>query len=141
MKLVLPDAASREVSIENTDEGSKAESVNSNMLGSRSFRGSCTIPVTTLWLASAKSMWFKTFMSESIVLFKRSDNQSRKLNGKIWLERERKFFRYINGSRSFRGSCTIPVTTLCIVNFAERQALKFRLYYFIIYSFNYFLSL
>ena len=64
MKLALPDAASWEVSIENTDEGSKAESVNSNMLG----------------------------------------------------------------SRSFRGSCTIPVTTLCIVNFAERQALKFRLY-------------
>ena len=33
----LPDAASREVSIENTDEGSKAESVNSKMSGSRSF--------------------------------------------------------------------------------------------------------
>ena len=43
----LPDAASREVSIENTDEGSKAESVNSKMSGSRSFRGSCMIPVTT----------------------------------------------------------------------------------------------
>ena len=64
MKLALPDAALREVSIENTDEGSKAESVNSKMLG----------------------------------------------------------------SQSFCGSCTIPVTTLCIVNFAERQALKFRLY-------------
>jgi len=36
----LPDAASREVSIENTDEGSKAESVNSKMSGRRSFRGS-----------------------------------------------------------------------------------------------------
>ena len=44
----LPDAASREVSIENTDDGSKAESVNSKMSGSRSFRGSCMIPVTTL---------------------------------------------------------------------------------------------
>jgi hypothetical protein len=30
----LPDAASREVSIENTDEGSKPESVNSKMSGS-----------------------------------------------------------------------------------------------------------
>ena len=48
MKLALPDAASREVSIENTDEGSKAESVNSKMSGSRSFRGSCMIPVMTL---------------------------------------------------------------------------------------------
>ena len=44
----LPDAASREVSIENTDEGSKAESVNSKVSGSRSFRGLCMIPVTTL---------------------------------------------------------------------------------------------
>jgi hypothetical protein len=44
----LPDAASRKVSIENTDEGSKAESVNSKMLGSPSFHGSCMIPVMTL---------------------------------------------------------------------------------------------
>ena len=44
----LPDAASREVSIENTDEGSKAESVNSKMSGSRSFRGLCMIPITSL---------------------------------------------------------------------------------------------
>ena len=44
----LPDAASREVSIENTDEGSKAESVYSKMSGSQSFHGSCMIPVTTL---------------------------------------------------------------------------------------------
>ena len=44
----LPDAASREISIENTDEGSKAVSVNSKMSGSRSFRGSYMIPVTTL---------------------------------------------------------------------------------------------
>ena len=58
------EVTSQEVSIENTDEGSNAESVNSKM----------------------------------------------------------------SGSQSFRGSCTIPVTTLCIVNFAERQALKFRLY-------------
>jgi hypothetical protein len=43
MKLAL-----REVSIENTYEGSKAESVNSKMLGSRSFCGSCMIPVTML---------------------------------------------------------------------------------------------
>jgi hypothetical protein len=45
----LPDAASLEVSIKNTAEGSKAESesVNSKMLGSQSFRGSCMIPVTT----------------------------------------------------------------------------------------------
>jgi hypothetical protein len=44
----LPNAASQEVSIKNTDEGSKAESVNSKMSGSRSFRGSCMIPVTML---------------------------------------------------------------------------------------------
>ena len=42
----LPEAVSREVSIENTEEGSKAESVNSKMSGSRSFRGPCMIPVT-----------------------------------------------------------------------------------------------
>jgi len=36
----LPDAASRKISIENTDEGSK------DVCGS--FRGSCMIPVTTL---------------------------------------------------------------------------------------------
>ena len=39
----LPDAASWEVSIENTDEGSKTESVNFKMSGSRSFRGSCYV--------------------------------------------------------------------------------------------------
>ena len=39
----LTDAALREVSIENTY---KAESINSKMLGSRSFCGSCMIPVT-----------------------------------------------------------------------------------------------
>jgi hypothetical protein len=44
----LPVAASWEISIENTDEGSKAVSVNSKMSGSQSFRGSCMIPVTTL---------------------------------------------------------------------------------------------
>ena len=33
----LPDAASLEVSIENTDEGSKAESVNSKVSGSQKF--------------------------------------------------------------------------------------------------------
>ena len=44
----LPDAASQEVSIENTDEGSKAESLNSKMSGSWNFRGSCMIPVMTL---------------------------------------------------------------------------------------------
>jgi hypothetical protein len=44
----MPDAASREISIENTDEGSKAVSLNSKMSGSRSFRGLCMIPVTTL---------------------------------------------------------------------------------------------
>jgi hypothetical protein len=43
----LPDAASREVSMENTDEGSKAKSVNFKMSGSQSFRGSCMIPFTT----------------------------------------------------------------------------------------------
>ena len=43
----VPNAASQEVSIENTDEGFKAESVNSKMSGSQSFRGSCMIPVTT----------------------------------------------------------------------------------------------
>jgi hypothetical protein len=53
----LPDSGSREVSIENTDDGSKAESVNSKMSGGHIF---C--------------------MSESIVRFKRSDNRSRKLN-------------------------------------------------------------
>jgi hypothetical protein len=42
----LHDATSQEVSIKNTDEGSKAESVNSKMLGSRSFHGSRMIPVT-----------------------------------------------------------------------------------------------
>ena len=46
----LPDAALQEVSIENTDEGSKAESVNSKMLGSQSFHGSRMIPVTTLYI-------------------------------------------------------------------------------------------
>ena len=44
----LPDAASREVSMENTDEGSKAKSVNFKMSGSQSFRGSCMISFTTL---------------------------------------------------------------------------------------------
>ena len=44
----LPAAALQEVSIENTDEGSKAESVNSKVSESRSFRGLCMIPVTTL---------------------------------------------------------------------------------------------
>ena len=44
----LPDAASREESIENSDEGSRAESIKSKMSGSQSFRGSCMIPVTTL---------------------------------------------------------------------------------------------
>ena len=47
-EISLPDAALQEVSIENTDEGSKAASVNSKMSGSRSFCGSCMIPVTTL---------------------------------------------------------------------------------------------
>ena len=42
----LPDAALLEISIENTDEGSKAVSVNSKMSGSQSFRGPCIIPVT-----------------------------------------------------------------------------------------------
>ena len=46
----LPDAASPEVSIENTNEGSKAESVNFKMSGSRRFCGSFMIPVTTLYL-------------------------------------------------------------------------------------------
>jgi hypothetical protein len=73
----LSDAASQEVSIENTDEGSKAERVNSKMLR----------------------------------------------------------------SRSFRGSCMIPITTLCISIFAESQARIFRLYEFKIYSFNYFMFL
>ena len=36
----LPDAASWEVSIENTDDGSKAESVNSKMSGGHNFCGS-----------------------------------------------------------------------------------------------------
>ena len=45
----LPDAASREVLIENIDEGSKAESINSKMLGSRRFRGACMIPVTVVY--------------------------------------------------------------------------------------------
>ena len=44
----LPDAALLEISIENTDEGSKAVSVNSKMSGSQSFRGLCMIPVTML---------------------------------------------------------------------------------------------
>jgi hypothetical protein len=44
----LPDAASRELSMENTDEGSKAKSVNFKMSGSQSFRGSCMISFTTL---------------------------------------------------------------------------------------------
>ena len=44
----LPDAASREESIANTDEGSKAESINSKMSRSQSFRGSFVIPVMTL---------------------------------------------------------------------------------------------
>jgi hypothetical protein len=44
----LRNAASRDISIDNNDEGSKAASVNSKMSGSRSFCGSCMIPVTTL---------------------------------------------------------------------------------------------
>ena len=44
----LLEAASREESIENTNEGSKAEGVNSKMSGSQSFRGSCMILVKTL---------------------------------------------------------------------------------------------
>ena len=44
----LPDAAPQEVSIENTDEGSKAESVYFKISGSRSFCGSFMIPVKTL---------------------------------------------------------------------------------------------
>ena len=47
----------------------------------------------------------------------------------------------MSGSRSFRGSCMIPITTLCIVIFAESQAGIFRLYKFKIYSFNYFMFL
>jgi hypothetical protein len=34
----------------------------------------------------------------------------------------------MSGSWNFRGSCMIPVTTLCIVIFVERQARIFRLY-------------
>lgn len=49
MKRLL-EAASPEVSIDNTDEGTKAESVNSKMSGSQSFRGSFMIPVTTLYI-------------------------------------------------------------------------------------------
>ena len=41
-------------------------------------------------LASDKSTWFKTFMSESIVRFKWPDNQCRNLNWKIRSVRERK---------------------------------------------------
>ena len=39
----------------------------------------------SIWptLTSVKSTWFKTFMSESIARYKRSDNQSRNLNWKI----------------------------------------------------------
>jgi hypothetical protein len=36
----------------------------------------------------------------------------------------------MSGSQTFRGSFKIPVTMLCIVIFAERQAQIFRLYYF-----------
>jgi hypothetical protein len=36
-------------------------------------------------------MWFKTFMSDSIVWFKRPDNKSRNINWKILLVRERKW--------------------------------------------------
>jgi hypothetical protein len=46
----------------------------------------CVLYRTTdvVWsLASVKSVWFKTFMSESIVQFKRPDNQSQNLNWKI----------------------------------------------------------
>jgi hypothetical protein len=38
---LVSDAASQEISIENTDEGSKAVSVNSKMLGSQSFGDPC----------------------------------------------------------------------------------------------------
>jgi len=44
----------------------------------------CRLFFCSLWsLASVKSMWFKTFMSESIVRVKRPDNQRRNLNWKI----------------------------------------------------------
>ena len=53
-------------------------------------------------LASAKSMWFKTFMSESIVRFKRLDNQRQNLNWKIRSVRERKCSGNINSPSGYQ---------------------------------------
>jgi hypothetical protein len=56
-------------------------------------------------------MWFKTFMSESILRFKRPENQSQILKWKIWSKVE-SANSTMSGSQSFRGSFMIPVTTL-----------------------------
>ena len=44
-------------------------------------------------LASVKSTWFKTFMSESIPQFKRLENQNKNLNWKKYICEEMKMFR------------------------------------------------
>jgi hypothetical protein len=90
----------------------KLKSVNSKMSGSRSFRGSFMIPVMTLWIVIFAErqaqifrlyyfkIWIKNLKLsclESIVRFKRPDN----LNWKMWSERERTFFGYINSPSGY----------------------------------------
>ena len=53
-------------------------------------------------LASAKSTWFKTFMSESSVWFKRPDNQRRNLTWKIRSVREQKCSGNINSPSGYQ---------------------------------------
>ena len=53
-------------------------------------------------LASIKSMWFKTFMSESIVWFKRPDNQSRNLNWKVLSVRDQKLSGNFNSPSGYQ---------------------------------------
>ena len=52
--------------------------------------------------ASVKSMWFNFFMSESIVQFKRPDNQRRNLNWKIRSVREQKCTGNINSPSGYQ---------------------------------------
>jgi hypothetical protein len=53
-------------------------------------------------LTSVKSMWFKTLISESMVWFKRSENQCQNLNWKIRSVRERKCSGNINSPSGYQ---------------------------------------
>jgi hypothetical protein len=53
-------------------------------------------------LQALKICDLKLLCLESIVRFKRQDNQSRNLNWKIWSEREQKFSGYINSPSGYQ---------------------------------------